>query len=246
MKDLLAVIPARYPSSRFPGKPLVPILGVPMVVRVARLTAEAFGADATVVATDDERIATVVREAGFTAVLTGDCPTGTDRLAEVAEQLPARVYINVQGDEPMLDPSQLRRVADAMAAHPGCVVNGMAPLGPDEDPHNVNLPKVVANEAGRMVYMSRAAVPGWKAEHQRPAVFHKQVCIYGFERDHLLRYAAFGRKSTIEASEDIEILRFLELGVPVQMIPVDAGSLAVDVPDDVALVEERMRARGMA
>ncbi len=245
--NTLAVIPARYRSSRFPGKPLVPLLGVPMIVRVARLTAEAFGVEHTVVATDDDRIAATVREAGFRVVLTSpDHPTGTDRLAEVADACPADLYVNVQGDEPLLDPAHLRTVVAHKARWPGEVLNAMCPLGPDEDPRDVNIPKVVTDGAGRLLYMSRAPIPGSKSDAHPPSAFYKQVCIYAFEREHLRRFRAHGGKSALEAREDIEILRFFELGIPVRMVEIPGGSLAVDRPEDVEAVERRLRERADA
>jgi 3-deoxy-manno-octulosonate cytidylyltransferase (CMP-KDO synthetase) len=242
---IVAVIPARHASSRYPGKPLVPILGVPMVVRVARIAAEAFGNDSVVVATEDLRIKDVVEGAGFKAVMTSDrCHTGTDRLAEAAAVIDADVYVNVQGDEPMLDPAVLRAVVGAHATRPDVVHNGMAVVGADEDVDSVNLPKVIATETNRLVYMSRKALPGFKDPRFAPARHFKQVCVYTFARWHLAAFAAFGRKSTLEGSEDIEILRFLELDVPVQMVEVQGGSLAVDVPEDVARVEAAMQREG--
>lgn len=244
---IAALIPARHASSRYPGKPLVPILGVPMVVRVARVAAAAFGNDAVVVATEDVRIKDVVEGEGFKAVMTSDrCATGTDRLAEAAAVVEADVYVNVQGDEPMLDPAVLRTVVDAHCQRPDVVHNGMAIVGADEDVDSVNLPKVIATETNRLVYMSRRALPGFKDPKVAPEHYWKQVCVYTFARWHLSAFAAFGRKSALERSEDIEILRFLDLGIPVQMVEVASGSLAVDVPDDVGRVEAAMRRSGIS
>jgi 3-deoxy-manno-octulosonate cytidylyltransferase (CMP-KDO synthetase) len=244
--NVVALIPARYRSSRFPGKPLVSILGVPMIVRVARIAQRALGAGRVYVATDDDRIADVARAHDVQVVMTSSAAlTGTDRLAEAAERIDADVYVNVQGDEPMLDPDVIARVIAAKRdAGPGVVVNAMARLSPGEDPASPHLPKVVADERGRLVYMSRAAVPGRK-DPATPVVHRKQVCVYAFERAHLRAFAALGRKADLEALEDIEILRFVELDVPVQMIEVAGGSLAVDIPDDVARVEAAMRASGL-
>ena len=243
---VLGIIPARFASSRFPGKPLVPILGVPMVVRVARATAAALGGDQTCVATDDDRIAEVVRSHGFdVAMTTSSCLTGTDRLAEVARVRDADIYVNVQGDEPMLDPANIAMVAAARARFRQEIVNAMAPLSPGEDPENRNIPKVVATEDGRLLYMSRRALPGFKDPKNAPSSYFKQVCIYAFTRSELEAFAAFGRKSAVEACEDIEILRFLDLGFAVRMVEVPAGTLAVDTPSDVDLVENEMRALGL-
>jgi len=243
----VAIIPARFRSSRFPGKPLVSILGAPMVVRVARIAASVLGAAQVRIATDDERIAAAAREHGFAPVMTsGEALTGTDRVAEAAEQLDADVYLNIQGDEPMLDPATIERVLAARRSlGAGTVVNAMAALGPDEDPDSVHVPKVVAGERGRLVYMSRSRVPGHKDPRDAPAQYWKQVCVYAFDRAQLRAYTGLGRKSALERAEDIEILRFLELDIPVHMVEVAGGSLAVDVPGDVDRVEAAMRARGM-
>lgn len=242
----IAIIPARYESSRFPGKPLVPILGVPMIIRVARQSTIALGDGNVYVATDDERIAAVVRDHGFVALMTAHALTGTDRIADAAQHCDGDLVVNVQGDEPMLDPQTITTVVAAKRRLPGVVVNAMAVVGSDEDVVSVNLPKVIATESGRLVYMSRAALPAYKDAAHAPVTYHKQVCVYAYERAHLTAFQGFGRKSVLEASEDIEILRFLELGIEVQMVEVAAGTLAVDVPDDVPRVEAAMRARGLA
>jgi 3-deoxy-manno-octulosonate cytidylyltransferase (CMP-KDO synthetase) len=242
----VAIIPARFESSRYPGKPLVPILGVPMIVRVAGQASAALGASNVYVATDDDRIAAVVREHGFAAVMTSRALTGTDRIAEAARSIDADLFVNVQGDEPMLDPRTIETVVGAKRRMAGIVVNAMARIGSDEDVRSVNIPKVIANEAGRLVYMSRAVLPAYKDAVNAPAAYWKQVCVYAFEPPHLRAFRELGRKSALEHSEDIEILRFFELGVSIQMVEVESGTLAVDVPEDVPRVEAAMRRRGLA
>jgi 3-deoxy-manno-octulosonate cytidylyltransferase (CMP-KDO synthetase) len=238
----VAVIPARFASSRFPGKPLVPLLGKPMVLWVAELSAVALGRESVHVATEDERIAEVVRAAGFSAVMTSrDALTGTDRLAEFAEQVEADCYINVQGDEPVLEPQDIRRIADAKVRHPDRVINGWCWIGPEEDAASVNIPKVVATENGAMIYMSRRPLPGYKDTALAPPQMKKQVCIYAFDRPQLRAFRQFGRKTETERCEDIEILRFLDLGIPVQMVETSGGSLAVDVPEDIGPVERALK-----
>jgi len=248
MTDTVAVIPARYASTRFPGKPLVPLLGRPMLLWVVDLCAEALGASNVVVATDDERIRAVAADAGIRVEMTSDhALTGTDRIAEIADRLGSEVILNVQGDEPLLDPSDLLRIAAAKVASPDAVINGYHPLGPQEDPENPNLPKVVIDRHERLLYMSRCAVPGTKAGSPSPeTTYFKQVCIYGFSPEDLRVFASEGSKGPLEAAEDIEILRFLELGRPVRMVRTSTASLAVDAPQDVAGVEEALRLSGRA
>ena len=238
----VALIPARYKSTRFPGKPLVQLLGKPLIIWVAEAAAAAIGRQNVHVATEDERIALVVEEAGFSAVKTsGEALTGTDRLAEAARCIHADIYVNVQGDEPMLNPSDIVKLRDAKLENLGSVINGYCWIGKNEDPNNVNIPKVVTNELGDLVYMSRCALPGFKDKSNSPNRYKKQVCIYAFSPSELQSFAAFGRKSELEECEDIEILRFLELGIPVRMVETSGGSLAVDIPEDVPVVETALK-----
>lgn len=238
----VVMIPARYASSRYPGKPLVPLLGKPMILWVAELSAEAVGTENVYIATDDERIAKVVNEAGFQAVMTtDDALTGTDRLAQAAAQVDADIYINVQGDEPLVNPEDILKVRDAKLANMGEVINGFSWIGDKEDPNNVNIPKVISTEDSQLIYMSRVALPGFKDKKCAPKHYKKQVCIYAFTNDELQAFRNFGRKSELEQSEDIEILRFLELGKIIRLVETRPGSLAVDVPEDVPKVEEALR-----
>lgn len=242
----VVLIPARHGSSRYPGKPLVNLLGKPMILWVAELSAEALGKENVYVATEDQRIVDVVEGAGFNAVMTGDALTGTDRLAEAARKIDADIYINVQGDEPMVFPQDIQAVRDAKVLHMDDVINGFSWIGKGEDPHSVNIPKVITTESGELVYMSRSALPGFKDAKDAPVAYKKQVCIYAFTADELSAFKNFGRKSELERSEDIEILRFLEIGKTIRLVETRPGSLAVDVPDDVARVEAAMRTIGVA
>jgi 3-deoxy-manno-octulosonate cytidylyltransferase (CMP-KDO synthetase) len=243
MKSVI-MIPARFKSSRFPGKPLVSLLGKPMILWVAELCSKALEREDVYVATDDRRIHDVVTAAGFKAVMTGDdAPTGTDRLAEAATKIDADIYINVQGDEPLLDPEDIRKVIGYKEQYPEEIINGYCALGPLEDPNDVNIPKVVFSESGRLLYMSRRAVPGYKADGNRPTEYYKQVCIYAFSKKELMMFRSFNRKSAIEKHEDIEILRFLEWNQPIRMVRTKGASYAVDVPEDVGKVEKAMLER---
>ena len=246
MKSVV-VIPARFKSSRFPGKPLVNLLGKPMILWVAELSAEAVGKENVFVATEDQRIAEVVENAGFNAVMTSTgALTGTDRLAEVVDSIDADIYLNVQGDEPLIDPLDIIKVRDAKLLDMNAVTNGYCWLAEHEDPTSVNIPKVLTAENGSLIYMSRLPIPGFKDPKLAPARYKKQVCIYGFTAGQLKQYAGISRKGATESHEDIEILRFLELGVPVKMIETSAGSLAVDVPEDVAIVEAALSRRAVS
>jgi len=242
---VVVIIPARYGSSRFPGKPLVPLLGKPMVLWVAELSARAVGAENVYVATEDQRIATLVESKGFQPIMTtDDALTGTDRLAQAAEQIKANIYINVQGDEPLVEPADILKVRDVKLKYMDAVINGFSWIGMSEDPNSVNIPKVITNEQNELVYISRVALPGFKDPKNAPRRYKKQVCIYAFTGDELKNFRDFGRKSQLEYSEDIEILRFFEMGKSIRMVETNPGSLAVDIPEDVAIVENFLRKSG--
>lgn len=238
----VVIIPARYKSSRFPGKPLVNLLGKPMILWVAKLCEEAVGTPNVYIATDDNRIAEVVAAAGYQFIMTSrECSTGTDRLAEAAKQVTADIYINVQGDEPLVNPNDIINIINVKKRCYDEVVNGYCAISSYEDPSSVNIPKVIFTQDRHLVYMSRKAIPGFKDGSCAPDKFYKQVCIYGFNADELSDYANYGKRSHLEASEDIEIIRFFEWGKKIRMVETSLGSLAVDIPEDVVQVEQRLR-----
>lgn len=236
---IVGIIPARYKSSRFPGKPLVQLNGIPMVIRVSAIAAKALGKENIYIATEDERIADVANFYGYQCVMTSDNPvTGTDRVWEASTSIEADIYLNIQGDEPTLNYLDIQKIAHEKVRSPQYVINGMHKISSLEDPHSINIPKVIFNEKGIMVYISRKALPGYKAIENEPREYWKQVCIYAFSKSELVRFGQYGRKSILEQHEDIEILRFLELNIPIKMIETSGVSYAVDVPEDVLVVEE--------
>ena len=239
---IIIIIPARYSSSRFPGKPLVKLLGKPMIKWVAELSSKAVGKENVYIATDDNQIQKAVNQMGYNVVMTSkNCLTGTDRLAEVAKKIEADIYINVQGDEPLVDPNDIKKVIDLKKKYPNEIINGYTIMKKDEDPKSLTMPKIIFTEDKRMVYISRQPLPGFKDQKYASKIYHKQVCIYAFNREELLEFANFGRKSKLEESEDIEIIRFLEWGKTIRLAETQSGSLAVDVPKDVEKVEKLLK-----
>lgn len=233
------LIPARFKSSRFEGKPLAKIMGEPMILRVCRLCAKVSGSEDVYVATDDARIQQVVKDGGFKVVMTSPShQTGTDRIAEAAERIDADIFINVQGDEPLIDPEDIVRILDEKVRFPNSVIKGYRRIPSDENPENRNIVKVVFTEAKKMVYMSRSCIPGMKSLSDTGHEYHKAVCIYAFNKQELRAYADYGRKSALEAVEDIEILRFLDLGIEVKLVETKSESYAVDEPSDIGKVEK--------
>ena len=228
---------------------MVPLLGIPMIIWVASASAKAVGFENVIVATEDKRICEVVQEFGFTAQMTSpDALTGTDRVAEVARNLGRfDTILNVQGDEPLVLPEDILAIAQKHREVPELVVNGYSAIQGDEDATSVNVPKLVMDDAEKLLYISRLPIPGSKdpSSDCSRAAHYKQVCIYAYSQNHLSQFVENGRKTPLESREDIEILRFLELGQAVQMVRTSVGSLAIDTPEDVQRVEVAMKARGL-
>ena len=238
----IVIIPARYKSSRFPGKPLIRLLGKPMILWVADLCSTAIGKENVFIATDDNEISNTITNEGYQAIMTSkDCLTGTDRLAEAAKKIKADIYVNVQGDEPLVNPKDIQNIIEEKKKYYNEVINGYTIIGKDEDPDSVSKPNVIFTEDKRLVYISRKTLPGFKEKLNEPKVYYKQVCIYAFNREELIEFGNYGRKSILEKSEDIEILRFLEWGKSIRFVETSPGSLAVDEPKDVKKVEAFLR-----
>jgi 3-deoxy-manno-octulosonate cytidylyltransferase (CMP-KDO synthetase) len=220
---------------------MIPIAGIPMIERTFRRCALGYPAERIWVATDDERIADHCRKAGIQSAMTStSCLTGTDRLAEFAQQVSADYYINVQGDEPLFNPDDVARFVDNIQRFPGTVLNGYCAIEDEAMFFDPSMPKVVFDQNQRLLYMSRGAIPISKALQFSKA--WRQVCIYAFPKEALLAFAAHGRKTPLEQIEDIEILRFVELGYQVQMVETSSESVPVDHPHDVEKVERILQA----
>ncbi|HDD53610.1 MAG TPA: 3-deoxy-manno-octulosonate cytidylyltransferase [Thermosulfidibacter takaii] len=236
---IVAVIPARYGSTRFPGKPLVAICGRPMIQHVYERVAQAQGVDRVVVATDDERILNAVTAFGGEALLTSpQCPSGTDRVAEVAQKMAARAFINVQGDEPLIHPQAVSMVAYALKEGEK-MVTLKTPLEDRRELNNPHVVKVVTDRKGYALYFSRSPIPyprdeGW-GEVDLKGCF-KHVGIYGYSRETLLALASWP-PSFLEKLEGLEQLRALEGGVKIRVLETEYRAVGVDVPEDVARVE---------
>jgi 3-deoxy-manno-octulosonate cytidylyltransferase (CMP-KDO synthetase) len=237
--EVVLIIPARYKSTRFPGKPLTDIKGKSMILRVYEQCAKAFPKEKIYVATEDHRIVEHCSKFGINTLLTSDdCLTGTDRIAEAAKQIDADYYINVQGDEPLFNPDDITTVLNQLERFNGEIINGYCAIEDDEQYRSVSVPKVVFRPDGRMLYMSRSPIPGNKT-----STFMKgwrQVCIYAFPKQALEQFASVQNKTVLEEMEDIEILRFLELGYEVRMMELSKESVPVDHPEDLDKVLKKL------
>jgi 3-deoxy-manno-octulosonate cytidylyltransferase (CMP-KDO synthetase) len=234
----VAIIPARYASSRFPGKPLALIGGLPMVQHVWTRCQESGAFARLIVATDDDRIASVVRGFGGEAQLTSaHCHTGTDRIAEIARTFTGpRVFINVQGDEPLIHPTALSQLARAFADPTVQMATLVRPLQ-EEERRNPNVVKAVVGLNGNALYFSRADVPFSRARDSVPPPRYAHVGLYGYRRETLLKLAAL-KPTPLEQAESLEQLRALEHGVSIRCLVTGYHSLAVDTPEDLVRAEE--------
>ena len=242
--NYVVIIPARYGSSRLEGKPLISLCGIPMVVRTFQQCIKACPPEKVFVACDDERIKVVCEQYNIQVLMTSsDCLTGTDRVAECAQQLDADVYINIQGDEPVFDPKDLETFINAAQQFPSEVLNGVCEIKDEELFKSGTIPKAVMRADGRLLYMSRAGIPISK-NHEFIKSW-RQVCIYAFPKKALEIFKKQKVKTPLEQIEDIEILRFLELGWEVRMISLSMQSVAVDTPEDIPRVEQVIQERGL-
>jgi len=257
---ILGIIPARYASTRFPGKPLAPIAGKPLIQHVVEQCRKAKSLGEVIVATDDSRIADVAKKFCRVEMTRADHPSGSDRIAEVAARCACDAVVNIQGDEPLIDPKVIDAVAGALAQNE--MSTAATRIKNPAELDNPNVVKVVVSAADRALYFSRRTIPylregSARAPLSTPSVdeastvtrearvlpnplaafaFLKHLGIYGYRRETLLRLVKFP-VSPLEAAEKLEQLRALENGIQIAVVTVAYDSVGVDVPEDVAKVE---------
>jgi 3-deoxy-manno-octulosonate cytidylyltransferase (CMP-KDO synthetase) len=234
--SVIAIVPARYQSTRLPGKALADIAGRPMIEHVYRRAAAASSVSRVIVATDDDRIARVVAGFGGEVAMTSPShQSGTDRLAEVAVSLACDVIVNVQGDEPMLAPETIDAAVEPFALVPELEMSTLRRRITDAGEHeNPNVTKVVVDADGYAMYFSRAPIPHTRPG-QPPAPAWAHVGLYGYRRDTLLRLAALP-PTAMERAEALEQLRAIEHGIRIKVVKTAYASIGVDTPEDLARV----------
>ena len=231
--SVLAVIPARFHSTRLPGKILADIAGKPMIEHVYRRASAASRVDAVIVATDDERIAAAVRSFGGAAVMTrATHASGTDRIAEVVSKLPCRIIVNVQGDEPLIDPNTIDAAVKPLIDDASLEMSTISrPLKDIGEFHNPNVVKVVTDVAGNALYFSRAPIPGASAH----------VGLYAYRRETLFKLAS-APTARLELEESLEQLRALAHGIRIRVAETQHIAAGVDTPEDLERVRQMMLA----
>jgi len=248
MEKVTAIIPARHASTRFPGKPLALINGLPMIQHVYQRVSRAETVGQVIVATDDQRIEQAVRGFGGEVMMTSaDHPTGTDRLAEVAKLLACELIVNVQGDEPLIEPRMIDQAVAPMQADPSLSMGTLASRIDDiEDFFNPNVVKVVRDSHGLALYFSRAPIP-WPRDFSREQLaqrlaevaLFRHIGLYVYRREFLLRYPNLP-KTPLESLENLEQLRALEQGIRLFVAETEFTCHGVDTPEDLERVSRLM------
>ncbi|HVT13068.1 MAG TPA: 3-deoxy-manno-octulosonate cytidylyltransferase [Fimbriimonadaceae bacterium] len=239
----MIVIPARMASTRFPGKPLCDLMGKPMVQWVYERALASGIADKVVVATPDQKIVERCGSFGAEAILTrADHPSGTDRLAEVAEAHPAEVYVNVQGDEPLIDPESIRACAQPLLEDPAIQLGSVYSVCPEEEWENPAVVKVVLDLGGFALYFSRYPIPF--ARNLRANPVYKHIGIYAYRRECLQDFSGW-TPTPLERAESLEQLRFLEHGYRMFMARGMGSELAVDTPEQAEEVRAILAEKGV-
>lgn len=238
---IAAIIPARYNSERFPGKPLARVMGVPMIELVYNQVLKVKKFSEIIVGTDDKRIFDVVKNFGGNPVMTsGKCRSGTDRVWEVVEKLDVDAAVNIQGDEPLISKVLLSDIYDKLCNENQGVVTAAFFNTSFEDFISENVVKAVFTNNGKALYFSRSPIPYCKKEDFKG--FYNHVGIYGYRKDKLMKFVKL-QESRMEMSEKLEQLRFLENSIGVDVIKTDFRSMGVDSPADIIKVEKILKGR---
>lgn len=240
--EIIGIIPARYQSQRFPGKPLAKIHDKTLIQHTYLNARRVQGIDHLIIATDDKRIFDHAKSFDADVVMTSpDCPTGSDRLAEViksdARFKSSLIVVNIQGDEPIVDPKAIEAVIAKLQNDKAAVMSTAATKLSEEDAQSSSVVKVVCDINGRALYFSRSLIPGSLKRKEFP--FLKHIGLYAYRRDFLLKYSTLPQ-TPLQIHEDLEQLKVLEHGYSIQVAIVKEGGIGVDLPEDIQKVEKRL------
>jgi len=248
MSRIVGVIPSRWGSTRFPGKSLALIAGRPMIQWVVEQVRKARKLEAVIVATDDRRIAECVEQLGIEGVRVAmtrpDHPSGTDRIAEAVQDLDIDAVINVQGDEPLIDPALIDVLADVIASGEWDMATAATSIHDETQLHDPSVVKAVFNRHGQALYFSRAAIPHIREPEgvSKDGIYWRHIGIYAYQRSYLLRLVS-EPPCALEHLEKLEQLRALDMGCRMKVIPTEDFGIGVDTPSDVAKAEALLAQR---
>lgn len=238
-----AVIPARYASSRFPGKALAEIMGQPMIVRVLKAAEKCELIDQVYVATDDVRIKSRVEEAGGSAIMTSaQHQSGTDRIAEAAAEIEADLIVNIQGDEPLIKADSIARALKPFTEEAELKMSTLKRKITAREAENPDLVKVITDQNDYALYFSRSPVPYYRSADPEAQIYYQHIGLYVYRRDFLLQYAGM-EQTPLEKAESLEQLRALENGFQIKVLETEAKLIGVDRREDIELVEAELKAR---
>ena len=242
MFEYVIVIPARLRSTRLPNKPLLQIEGKTLIQRTFERALMASNFNNIFITTDSKKIKKECQKFTDNIILTSKkCLTGTDRIAEFANFIKSEVYINFQGDEPIMPIENLKKIISISVANKSKIYNGYADIIHENEYKNNSIPKLTTDKKNKLLYMSRSSIPGNKYNLFKSA--KKQICLYGYNKDSLKKFYS-NKKTPNEEIEDIEILRFLEIGLVIQMVKMNPNTIAVDTHDDLEKVRKIIRSQG--
>lgn len=237
--NVLGVIPARYGSTRFPGKMLARVNGKPLIELVWRRAKEAKKLNRLLVATDDKRILDLIKKLGGEAMMTSpELPSGTDRVWQAASQTDAQLIVNIQGDEPLLTAVMVNRLVEVFTKEPEIQMATLKyPMKDSQGYNNPNIVKVVTDEAGWALYFSRSPIPYYRLKGAAPQRWDKHLGVYAYRRQLLEQFVQWS-PSPLEKAEGLEQLRALEHGVRIKVLDSPKDTVGVDTPEDLERVEK--------
>ena len=238
MKKIVAVMPAMYQSTRFPGKPLAIIAGKMMIQRVYEQVGQAYGIDKVIVATDDERIYNAVLEFNGNAIMTGECSCGTERVYAAIKDYSCDIVINVQGDEPLIRPEMINELIAVFDDDSVKMATLCKEITETEDINNPNIVKVVRDKDNNALYFSRYPIP-FNRDKRNDIRYFKHIGIYGYKKDFLKKYIQT-EKTPLEMAENLEQLRVLESGHKIRVKETIYDSIGVDTQEDILKVEKEL------
>ncbi len=242
-KNIIAIIPSRYASSRFPGKPLASILGKPMIQWVYETVSSVSEISDVYVATDDERIFEAVTQFGGKTIMTGECSCGSDRVYQASKYLDADIVLNIQGDEPAIKAEMIRDLISAFNDPDVKMATLKKEITPNEDINNPNMVKVITDSNCDALYFSRSAIP-YNRDDKENTKYYKHIGVYGYTKEFLKKFVSLP-SSTLEKTESLEQLRAIENNYKIRVIETQYQSIGVDMPEHIALVEEELKREGL-
>ena len=239
IRSYVIIIPARFNSTRLPGKPLIKLKVLKILERTYNQCIKALPKKNVFVATDSELIKNFCIKNSINFIMTSkSCLTGTDRVAEAAKKIQAKYYVNIQGDEPFFPKIDIKKLIQTSKKYPQSVINGFTQIKQKKLYFSPHIPKVVFNDNEDLIYMSRSPIPGNKKKIYTKA--WRQVCGYVFPNKKLMEFCKYKRKKKLESVEDIEILRFIEMGINVKMVKLSNISMSIDTKQDLALAKKKI------